>query len=324
MRQVSRHILDRVTEGWHVVLVMGVVSLLAWPVGAEEASDGASESGDSARAALEIEHPEMKVVAETVPVREEPKGFEWPDESFIYSGRINGAEAMRAALRTGELRYNGETPYVPVGLTARSVGFFDDLYPVDDRANTFMDPTTLFPHRSEKFFHENGKRRTYDVRYLREKYRAKVDRQKPGQRAELNTPIPAGTHDMLSWLYDLRRQSIQKGATFDYYVYDGWKITHLELRVVGEEALYTPAGWFQSWKLAYDRHIVKTSLRTKSDADSTGNPVTVSRKTTAEHSGHLWLSRDENHLPLRLTIGTSYGLGEVILLKYDRHAASDE
>jgi hypothetical protein len=305
-----------------VAIVLVWVAPRAWAGESAHGQEAASNEAEVVRApqaSLKLEAGMAQTSAPTMP-READGVFQWPEETFVYSCRINGAEAMRAALRTGDVSYNDGTPYVPVGLNARSQGFFHNLYPVDDRADTFMDPQTFRPHRSEKYFHENGKRRSYVVDFSHSRYRAGVQKRKPKTVHTFTEPIPATTHDMLSWLYELRSQEITQGASFDYYIYDGWKITHLELRVVGAERLYTPAGWFKAWKLAYDRHIVETSFRTQKEAAQDGEEgVKVSRKTTSEHSGHLWLSRDANHLPLRLTIGTSYGLGEVVLLKYDSH-----
>jgi hypothetical protein len=35
-----------------------------------------------------------------------------------------------------------------------------------------------------------------------------------------------------------------------------------------------------------------------------------------EHNGYFYLSRDENLLPVKLTMKTSFGMSEAVLLKY--------
>lgn len=241
--------------------------------------------------------------------------FPWEDEQFFYSLRVNGAEAMRATLKVGDQRMNGRRDYIPIGLSVRSLGFFDNVYSVDDRADTYMDPATLRPYRSEKYFREAGKSRTYIVDYVHNVFRAKVEKRKPNRKQRFKRAIPSSTHDMMTWLYDLRKRDLQKGDRFRYFVFDGWKLSHVYMRVVGKEDLYTPAGWFKAWKFKFVRKVLHSRYNRQG-----GRPTApiLRVKSPSEHHGFFWLSRDENHLPLRVTIPTSFGFGEAVLIKYNR------
>ncbi|MFB6264208.1 MAG: DUF3108 domain-containing protein, partial [Bradymonadaceae bacterium] len=148
--------------------------------------------------------------------------FPWEGEEFYYSLRINGAEALRASLKTGRLRESGDRRYVPLALRVRSVGWFDEMYPVDDRGDTYLDPTTFRPYYSEKRFDEGGEVITYRVDFRRGEYRARVAKRRPNKLHEFTMPLPAATHDMMTWLYDFRRHRLERGDSFQYYVYDGW------------------------------------------------------------------------------------------------------
>ena len=241
--------------------------------------------------------------------------FPWENEQFFYSLRVNSAEAMRAAIKVGERRRNGEQTYVPIGLNVRSLGFFDNVYPVDDRADTYLDPTSMKPYRSEKYFREAGKSRTYIVDFAHDNFRARVKKRKPKRSQKFNTAIPSSTHDMVTWLYDLRSRELASGDKFRYFIYDGWKLSHVYMKVVGKEEIYTPAGWFKAWKFRFVRKVLLS--KHNKQGGQRQSPI-LRMKNPREHHGYFWLSRDENHLPLRVTIPTSFGYGEAILIKYNR------
>lgn len=246
---------------------------------------------------------------------ESEEAFRWSNEQFYYSLRVNGAEAMRATIKVGDLRKIDRGRYIPIGLSVRSRGFFDNVYSVDDRADTFMNPRTMQPYRSEKYFREAGKSRTYIVDYSHQGYRAQVEKKKPDKTHHFKKAIPSTTHDMVTWLYDLRQRDYSLGDTYRYYVYDGWKLSHVHMTVVGKEDLYTPAGWFKAWKFRFVRKVLKSKHNRQ--GGQAAAPI-LRMKSPREHTGHFWLSRDENHLPLRVTIPTSFGFGEAVLMKYNR------
>ncbi len=241
--------------------------------------------------------------------------FKWAGEKFFFSLRVNDAEAMRASIKTGERRRSNQGVYIPVALQVSSLGFFHEVYPVDDRADTFMNPTTFHPYRSEKYFREAGEKRAYLVDYLQDAFHARVEKRETDKVHKFKKPIPETTHDMITWLYELRSREIALDKTFKFYVYDGWKISRVHMSVVGKEDLYTPAGWFKAWKFKFVRKIVDSKPQKKNGELVSPN---MKLKESNEHDGHFWLSRDENHLPLRVTIGTSFGSGEAILMKYNR------
>ncbi|QDG49251.1 DUF3108 domain-containing protein [Persicimonas caeni] len=244
--------------------------------------------------------------------------FRWAGEEFYFSVRLNGAEAMRASLRAGDLRRVNNRPYVPISAVAQSVGFFQSVYPLNDRANTFVDPGNYRPLRSEKLFEERGQTRTYKVDYIHSTYRAKVEKKKEKRTFRFNYSIPGTTHDMLSWMYDLRsRDSLKVGDTFSYYIYDGWKLSRVDMKVLGKEDVYTPMGWFKGWKISFVREVLR-SRRQKNKQGKPSKPL-LRVKTPDSHSGHLYLSRDENRLPIKVSIDTKFGTSEALLVKYKPH-----
>lgn len=239
--------------------------------------------------------------------------FPWTNEELFYSVRMAGSEAMRAVLRTGRLQNSGNRQYIPINGVARSRGFFHAIYPVDDKANTFFDPVSGRPLHSEKVFDENDRFRRYTVDYRHQDYTARVERKRNNRLARFKSRIPGETHDMITWLYDLRRTpNMSMGDEFSYYIYDGWLLSRVDLKVVDREDLLTPMGWFKTWRLDYTREIMDTD----DDDDSDVGPPSTFIEEQARHSGSIWLSRDANLLPVRVTIDTMLGAGEAVLIRY--------
>lgn len=243
--------------------------------------------------------------------------FPWVGEELFYSVRINGAEAMRAGIRSGEVRTRERGgSYVAISGMAQSRGFFNAIYPLDDRANTYLNPINFFPLRSEKVFDEAGKRRTYFVDYRQQRFEARVERERDDRLTRFTTPIPGSTHDMLTWIYALRgERNLAVGDQFSFYIYDGWLVSRLDLEVVGAEDLLTPMGWFKTWRVSFSREIMNVSGGGE-DSNGQRRPPNVSLRESGRHTGNLWFSRDENLLPVRATISTMLGSGEAVLIRY--------
>lgn len=241
----------------------------------------------------------------------QPVTFRWAGEELYYSVRLNGVEAVRAGVRTGDVRYKDGHPYVAVSGTAQSTGIFDTIYPVNDRAHTYVNPHTLRPLRSEKFFDEAGNVRSYHVDYVHSTYQAKVRRERKEQNTRKFTkPIPGTTNDMMTWFYELRnKRTLEVGERLSYYIYDGWRLYKLEAQVVKREDVYTPTGWFKTYKIDFTR----TSLRSRRNK---GASPLISVAKPATPSGSLWVSRDENLIPVKVAVATEWGVGEAVLIKY--------
>lgn len=293
--------------------VVAISLLLSGSSYAEGLDPGAHEPAtqEPVSESSEAATPSQKAVA----------SFRWPGEEFFYSIRLNGAEAMRASVRAGSARTANNQSYVPISGVARSVGFFEKIYPLDDRAHTFVDPVDHRPLRSEKFFEERGKTRTYKVDYKHGSFHAKVEKKRETRRSRFNYSIPNTTHDMLSWMYHLRdRDQLAVGDELSYYVYDGWKLSRVDLEVLAKEDVYTPMGWFKGLKISFVREVM-VSRRQKDDDGAAIEPL-LKIKSPRDKTGFLWLSRDENRLPIKVSIGTKFGTSEALLIKYTPHDKS--
>ncbi len=310
------------------VLGLLIVTCVAGKVFAQEKTNGTLElvrpnisknllSVSKIKPVTAVIQKPLKAQKAEVAEKRDASDFKWSGEELYYSVKVNGVEAVRSAVKVGEVRYKGDKPYVPIVGSAQSVGFFHAIYPMRDTANTFVSPETLRPLRSEKRFHENGKKRSYVVDFAHTIYRAKVKKVKfasvegkKDHKRKFARSIPGTTHDMLTWFFDLRKSGKMKvGDTLEYYIYDGWKLSRIQGEVVGKEDVYTPIGWFKTFRIDFTREV----LRSKSKK---GQPPTLKVSTPAKPTGSLYISRDENLIPVAVKINTKWGSAETVLMKY--------
>lgn len=275
----------------------------------------------SAFAALALTGPATTATAE--PAKEDASSFKWENEELNYKVKIQGSEAVHARIRVGEVRSMKGLPYVALSAVAKSVGLFHSIYPMDDRANTFIHPDTLQPHRSEKLFREAGKVRSYNVDYELGRYRAAVNKlsEQDGEtkKRKYSRAIPSETHTALSWIFELRQaDGFTVGEELSFYVYDGWKLSRLDLKVAAEESVYTPMGWHKAWKLDFSRAILSSRHNRKGKRHL--KPKLKERKAP-EPTGSIWISTDSRRLPLKIAMTSMYGVGEVLLVSYNQAKA---
>lgn len=257
----------------------------------------------------------------TEALEEATKAFKWQNEELYYKIKINDTEAAHAVIRVGEIRMLKDRPYVALSAKAKSVGLFDTIYPMDDRANTFLDPYTFKPMRGEKYFKEAGKARTYKVDYSHDTFSAKVHKiwhkteKTPEEKERTYTrSIPETTFDALTWFFELRSQDeFKPDEVYSYYIDDGWKLSRVDLTVVGEERVLTPMGWFSSTRFDFTREDLRA--KKKKVDDKIVSPELVVKKP-AKPFGSVWLSNDSKRIPVKIQVVSPLGTGEVFLAKY--------
>jgi len=239
--------------------------------------------------------------------------FRWEGEELFYSVEVSGAEAARASLRAGKRKKARGISYVPISANAITHGFFAKSYPVEDRANTFINPKNLLPIKSDKDIREDGKVRSYKVRFGEAKHTAAVERFMKGKKRNYTRPIPANTFDALSWIYDLRSRPLKNGDKFTYFVFDGWKLSKLHVSVVGREKAWTPLKYYDSIKVDVDREIM--NVRWKNPRKK-HEGARVSARKKRYYFATIHLSDDAERVPVRLFITSKLGDSDFKLIKY--------
>ncbi len=291
--------------------LLAALTLLSAPASAQQIREMEPEAkrGSSVKSDKRASAQDAKTTPAPVPEKD-PKDFRWRGEEIFYSLQLNGVEALRAGVRAGDVRMRKGRPYIPVSGTAQSTGFFHSVYPVNDRANTFLDPFSYRPLRSEKVFEEAGKTRSYEVDFIHSLYRARVVKAKPDFERKFIKAIPGTTHDMFTWFYDLRdNYPFKIGQELTYYVYDGWKLSKLTGVVKAKEDLYTPLGWFKTYRIEFVREVLRSRHQKN-------RPPILKVRELDEQRASIWVSRDENMIPVKIAMKTPWGVGEIVVIKY--------
>lgn len=246
------------------------------------------------------------------------RDFRWEGEELYYSVEISGTDAARASVRIGKRKTAKGVTFVPVASDAISHGFFAKTYPVDNRADTFVDVSTFQPIKADKIIRENGSERTYRVRYQPGNFTALVQKEmkekgKKGQRS-YERAVPAEIHDGLSWMFDLRARPLKAGDVYTYYIYDGWKLSRLKAKVVGKEKAWTPLKEYDAIKIDVEREVLRSHWSKKTKAGR-GAP-TMSRREKPYYFSTIHLSDDEHHVPVKIFVTSSQADSELKLVQY--------
>lgn len=109
-----------------------------------------------------------------------------------------------------------------------------------------------------------------------------------------NDAIAADTHDLLSALYHLR--ALHPAQKAEFTVYENRRLYRISVAPARMETVQVEAGTFPAWHRVLQ-------------VDPTGKQLT-------EPTLHLWISRDQHRLPLRLTASTLLGELELQLLEW--------
>jgi hypothetical protein len=176
---------------------------------------------------------------------------------------------------------------------ASSSSTFDWVFKVRDRYETFMDADGMFPWRFEQHVREGNYSRDYEASF------------DPGeQTAETSDGkdyrTPPYVHDIVSAFYYIRTLDLTHSRRGDVIhlqnFFDGQ--THpLDIRVLGHQQVETDAGTFEC--AVIEPMVVQGGL------------------FKSEGSIKIWMTDDDNHMPVKMSSKIIIGEIEAKLVKYD-------
>lgn len=158
------------------------------------------------------------------------------------------------------------------GKTAKS---YEWVYKVKDRYETFINPETMLPLRFIRDVSEGGIKINQDVTFHQKKGVATSDNK--------DYPIPKGTQDVLSAIFFARNinyNKYQPGDKIPFNLFLDDKVYNLYIKYLGKEQIHTHLGTFNAIKIA--------PLLIEGTIFKGGDKMTI------------WVSDDDNHLPLRV------------------------
>lgn len=174
------------------------------------------------------------------------------------------------------------------GKTAKSYVF----YKVNDKYETYIDRETLLPLRFVRNVSEGGFKFKQDVSFNQKKLQAVSDKK--------TYPIPKCTQDVLSAIYFARNinyNSYKPGDKIPFTMFLDDKVYSLYIKYIGKEKIKTRKGTYNSIKIS--------PLLIEGTIFKGGDKMTV------------YVSDDDNHLPLRVESPILVGSIKVDLMAYD-------
>lgn len=204
----------------------------------------------------------------------------------IHYGVLN---AGFASLTINKTNYEGQPHFHVVG-EGSSSGAVRTFYKVDDRYETFIDESTNRPSKFVRKISEGGYTRDQVFYFNHGKKTVKIDDRK-AQRISYKEFNSSNIQDLLSAFYYLRNYDTDKLKTGDFINVDIFmsdETYKFRLKILGRENMKTKYGTIKALKI---------------------RPYVQSGRIFKEsESVNMWVTDDQNHIPLlikaELTVGS--------------------
>lgn len=175
--------------------------------------------------------------------------------------------------------------------TGKTYGFYDPFFKVRDRFESFIETKTLLPMVFIRDVQEGDYKTSEHVLFNQAKNIAKSRKR--------TQAIPDETHDIISVVYHARTldyTNAKKGDKFFMHTFIDDSAYKVGVQYVGKETIKTDKGKFRCIKL---KPILIVDRMFKSEEDMT-----------------LWVTDDDNHIPVRIESGISVGVVRADLADY--------
>ncbi|MDI1354352.1 MAG: DUF3108 domain-containing protein [bacterium] len=191
----------------------------------------------------------------------------------LHYGLLNAGMAV-LEVKPDLIHVNGRNVYHIVG-SGYSTGTTDWFFKVRDRYETYLDKDALLPWLFVRRVDEGGYKFKQD--YVFNHYTKKVD---IGNNQKYD--VPSGVQDMVSAFYagrNLKFSTAKVGEIISMPCFVDKEVWNLKIRYVGKEIIETDLGKFRCLKF---NPIVQKGRVFKEEEDLT-----------------VWISDDQNHIPMR-------------------------
>ncbi len=133
-----------------------------------------------------------------------------------------------------------------------SSGIVNALYSVHDRFEAYFDPRTFCSLRVLKHSEEGSRKRETQIGFDYSRHKGVLDERnlKTGELKHAENDIPACATDVITGFYYLASLPLRPGETYIFPVNDGGKTADVSARVEAKDRIKTPAGTFQSLRVA--------------------------------------------------------------------------
>ena len=227
----------------------------------------------------------------------------FPGEVMEYNVEFSFLDAGVARMEISDKlhRINGR-PCYKIDVYGHTTGLTDLFMHVKDTWGTYLDTTSIIPHRSYRIL-EEGKFRKHEIVYyhqLEKKVKVHNYSYKRGYWVEPEEfEIPFNAHDMVSGYYYLRLLDFDTLKPGDIFQLDGFMedtVYNFNIRYLGKSKLKTDLGVINSLILS---------------------PIMPENSLfDGENSIKVWISDDRNKVPLKVKASMFLGAVEINISKY--------
>ena len=183
--------------------------------------------------------------------------------------------------------------------TADAAGTVALLYHVQDRLESFFDPTSFCSRNTSRHVEEGFRRVDTNITFDYAHRKAVFDQKnlKKNETKHEQHEIPGCVTDMLSAIYYVSSLPLEPGRTFSFPLNDGGESVDVNLHVEAREQIKTPAGTFNT-------------LRTQPEA----------ARGLVRDKGKLWIwyTDDAAHVPVQMRARMNWGTLTFQLVRVDK------
>ena len=222
--------------------------------------------------------------------------YRYPDgQAYVYT-----AEWHLFTAGTATVKLESAGPEQKVTAVADSAGVANVVYAVHDRFEARFDPRTFCSIGLTKHTEEGPHRRDTQVSfdYPRRKSVLHENNLKTGETKQVENDIPPCVTDVVSGFYYLASLPLHPGNSYTFPVNDGGKTAEVTAHVEGKDRLKTPAGTYQT-------------IRVAAEANS----------GTLKGKGRIWawFTDDTNRTPVQMRAKLTWGTLLFRLQRIERH-----
>ena len=226
---------------------------------------------------------------QSVKIEESPTIFafqegEWLKFKMSYS---NFLKAGYSTIEVKDTNNNNKEAFHIIG-KGKSTGLISLFFKVKDNYQTFIDKSTLRPYRFIRKINEGGYTKDKEVFFDYETNEATVKDYK--HNTEKKHTINSDIQDILSSLYYLRNQNLNNleiGEEIELKMFFDEEITNFKLHFLGRETIRTKFGKIKTLKF---RPLVQAG-----------------RVFKEQESLSIWITDDENKIPIRIKASLAVG-----------------
>ncbi len=224
----------------------------------------------------------------------------WSNENLKYGIYYSFVKAGTAYIKNrGLTNVNGKMAYL-IQTTAFSATVIDSVFKVRDVNYSWLDANTFHSLGYSQSVREGNYKRDEWVTFDNENGRFYGEIQKKEEPRAIAGHLDMEVLDMLSSLYFVRKQPLEKGKDVIFDIINREKQYPLVVKVLGKETVKTEAGKFDCW-------VVEPQFR--------GEGIFVAKGKSLK----VWLTDDQYRMPVKMSVEVFIGSVYAELLEYQRN-----